>query len=211
MTQSKGDRTRERIIASAAPLFNQRGYVGASMADLMEATGLEKGGIYRHFTSKDELALAAFDHSLRLHRLRIRSQVELHSGAIARITALADAMANVAETPAVPGGCPLLNTAVEADDAPGSSFVDLRKRTRAGMRRLIRYAQDILEQGIESGELSSGLDAATEASMIVATMEGALMLSKLYDDRRYVRAAAARVARQAAGMSANTAPHRAHK
>jgi TetR/AcrR family transcriptional repressor of nem operon len=51
---TKGERTRARIVATAAPLFNQRGYVGASMADLMAATGLEKGGIYRHFESKDD-------------------------------------------------------------------------------------------------------------------------------------------------------------
>ena len=59
MVLTKGERTRQHIIETAAPLFNQRGFTGASMADLMEATGLEKGGIYRHCGSKDELAVAA--------------------------------------------------------------------------------------------------------------------------------------------------------
>ena len=45
----KGEATRQRIIAEAAPIFNQRGFVGCSLADLMEATGREKGGIFRHF------------------------------------------------------------------------------------------------------------------------------------------------------------------
>jgi TetR/AcrR family transcriptional repressor of nem operon len=58
---SKGDETRERIIARAAPLFNQRGYAGAAMSDIMAATGLEKGGIYRHFGSKESLAHPSFD------------------------------------------------------------------------------------------------------------------------------------------------------
>ena len=44
--------SRQRIVAEAATLFNQRGFEGGSMADLMEATGLEKGGIYRHFSTK---------------------------------------------------------------------------------------------------------------------------------------------------------------
>jgi TetR/AcrR family transcriptional repressor of nem operon len=39
---SKGEETRERIVAKAAALFNQRGLEGTSLADLMEATGLEK-------------------------------------------------------------------------------------------------------------------------------------------------------------------------
>ena len=58
---SKGEETRLRIVAEAAPLFNQRGYEGCSIQDIMDATGLEKGGIYRHFESKEELAAEAFD------------------------------------------------------------------------------------------------------------------------------------------------------
>ena len=60
---SKGGQTRQRIVAKAATLFNQRGFDGSSMADLMEATGLEKGGIYRHFSTKEELAEEAFDYA----------------------------------------------------------------------------------------------------------------------------------------------------
>src|SRR2546425_5085393 len=60
---SKGKQTRQRIVVEAANLFNRRGYKGSSLKDVMEATGLEKGGIYRHFSSKEELAAAAFDHA----------------------------------------------------------------------------------------------------------------------------------------------------
>ena len=58
----KGELTRQRIVALAAPIFNQKGYAGTALSDLMRATGLEKGGIYRHFESKQELAEDAFDH-----------------------------------------------------------------------------------------------------------------------------------------------------
>ena len=57
----KGEQTRQEIIRKAAPIFNQKGYDGAALSDLMRATGLEKGGIYRHFESKEELAGDAFD------------------------------------------------------------------------------------------------------------------------------------------------------
>ncbi|GIU89776.1 MAG: hypothetical protein KatS3mg010_0875 [Acidimicrobiia bacterium] len=46
-------------------MFNRRGYVGASMRDLVDATGLEKGGIYNHFGSKEQLALEAYDHAMQ--------------------------------------------------------------------------------------------------------------------------------------------------
>ncbi|MBV9881110.1 MAG: TetR/AcrR family transcriptional regulator [Gemmatirosa sp.] len=203
---TKGERTRDRIVAAAAPLFNQRGYVGASLADLMAATGLEKGGIYRHFESKDALALAAFDHAVALHRRRLVARVAATTGAVARLTALVDAMAGVADDPAVPGGCPLLNTAIETDDGAGSSHAELRKRTRLAMRRLLGYVRRLIERGVADGELDPAVDAALEAAMLVATMEGALMLAKLYDDPRYVTQAATRLARQAAAMAATARP-----
>src|ERR1700753_912092 len=58
---TKGEDTRREIVEKAAPLFNQKGFEGTSMSDLMRVTGLQKGGIYRHFSSKEELAGEAFD------------------------------------------------------------------------------------------------------------------------------------------------------
>src|SRR3979411_2837595 len=60
---SKGEQTKQEIVQKAAPLFNQQGYEGTSLSDLMDATGLQKGGIYRHFSSKEDLAAEAFDYS----------------------------------------------------------------------------------------------------------------------------------------------------
>ena len=62
----KGEQTRQEIIREAAPIFNQQGYDGAALSDLMKATGLEKGGIYRHFESKQQLAAEAFDYAWNL-------------------------------------------------------------------------------------------------------------------------------------------------
>ena len=59
----KGEQTRREIIRKAAPIFNQKGFEGAALSDLMQATGLEKGGIYRHFDSKEQLAAEAFDYA----------------------------------------------------------------------------------------------------------------------------------------------------
>ena len=60
---SKGEETRQRIVAQAAAMFNQHGFDGSSLSELMKATGLEKGGIYRHFSNKEELAAEAFDYA----------------------------------------------------------------------------------------------------------------------------------------------------
>ncbi len=60
---TKGEQTRRQIVQKAAPLFNRKGYEGTSLSDLMNVTGLQKGDIYRHFSSKEELATEAFDYA----------------------------------------------------------------------------------------------------------------------------------------------------
>ncbi|HEX6039916.1 helix-turn-helix domain-containing protein [Longimicrobium sp.] len=199
---TKGRRTRERVIADAAPLFNRRGYAGTSIADLVQAVGLERGGIYRHFAGKDELAMAALEHALRLYGDRVRAHVERAEGAVARLSAFAAAMATTADDPAVPGGCPLMNTTVECDDGEGPPYDALRERARQGMRDVIGFARRIMEEGMAAGELPADVDAAAEAERMVAEMEGALVLSRLFADARYVRDAAGRIAARARGWAA---------
>jgi len=60
---SKAQETKMRIIEQAAALFNQQGMQGLR-CHIMRVTGLQKGGIYNHFRSKDELALEAFDFAV---------------------------------------------------------------------------------------------------------------------------------------------------
>src|ERR1700693_6266140 len=73
---TKGELTRKRIVEAAAPIFNQRGYEGSSLSALMEATGLKKGGIYRHFSSKEELAAEALDYTWEAARKARRLHLE---------------------------------------------------------------------------------------------------------------------------------------
>src|SRR6266404_7078605 len=125
---SKGEQTRQRIVAEAASLFNRRGYHGSSLQDLMEATGLEKGGIYRHFSSKEELAALAFDHAWNE---ALEARQHGIDGISNHVDKLKQFIANFVERrPSVPGGCPLLNTAIDTDD--GNPV--LRERARKALR-----------------------------------------------------------------------------
>jgi len=60
---TKGERSRQKIVETAAVLFNQKGFTGCSMGDIVAASGLEKGTLYGHFSTKEELALLAFDYA----------------------------------------------------------------------------------------------------------------------------------------------------
>lgn len=206
-SKSKGERTRERIVAQVAPLFNQRGFAGASMADLIAVTGLQAGGVYRHFDGKEALAIAAFDHAAARHWAFYNEAVAGVDGAVNRAVALVNAVASIVERPIVAGGCPLLNAAVETDDAhparPG-----LRARVRRAMDKVIGLGRDILADGIAAGELPPSVDAAAEARLAVATIEGAIMLAKLYNDPSITREAAARVSERMRALAGDGSPRR---
>src|SRR6267143_5042302 len=110
----KGEQTRQAIIRKAAPIFNQKGYSGTALSDLMRVTGLEKGGIYRHFESKQGLARDAFDHAWKLAMDRRFDGTQEIPNTVDR---LIQVVRNFRDRCAglVPGGCPLLNTAIDSD------------------------------------------------------------------------------------------------
>src|SRR6266852_6617416 len=98
---SKGEETRERILARSAQLFNRQGYSGSSLADIMRETGLEKGGIYNHFSSKEQLALEAFDYAYRLVQQRVRQALAGKFNAIERLVAIISVFQDEFEDPPV--------------------------------------------------------------------------------------------------------------
>lgn len=175
---SKAQNTKARIVEQAALLFNQQGYAGASMSDLMRLTGLQKGGIYNHFKSKDELALEAFDFAVNRVQQKFMGALKGKRHAVDRLIALLWVYRHMLDDPLLKGGCPILNTAVESDDTHPA----LRTRTQQAMDTWHYLIQRIVNKGILRGELRSTVDAEVVSSILIATLEGAVMLSKLYGD-----------------------------
>jgi len=54
------------ILESAAQVFRQKGFHGASMADIAEAVNLQKASLYHHFGSKQEILLELLDAALEM-------------------------------------------------------------------------------------------------------------------------------------------------
>jgi len=170
---TKGETTRRRIVEQAAPVFNRQGFEGSSLADLMHATGLQKGGIYRHFASKEELAAAAFDYTWEAAYQAREAQVEEPLRGVERLKQL---IANFVEHRSpVGGGCPVLNTAIDADDGNGV----LRSRVRRALREWVSKWTAIVAEASARGETRPGVDAETVATVVIAGLEGGLMMSRL--------------------------------
>jgi TetR/AcrR family transcriptional repressor of nem operon len=170
----KGEQTRQEIIRKAAPIFNQRGYEGASLSELMRATGLEKGGIYRHFKSKEQLAAEAFDYAWNAAvASRLAGTVEIGNS----VDRLKQIVRNFRQggKGLVPGGCPLLNTAVDSDDGNPA----LKAKAKRALRSWLDRLGSIVIAGQQRGEVNRNVDPEELASLIVGTLEGSLMLRRL--------------------------------
>jgi TetR/AcrR family transcriptional repressor of nem operon len=173
MSMTKGEETRRRIVEAAAPIFNKHGYEGSSLSALMEATGLKKGGIYRHFSSKEELAAEAFDYTWeQAWKARLLHLGDKSTG----VAKLKQLIANFVDyRSSVPGGCPVLNTAIDADD--GNPV--LRARVEKALQSWKSRLQKIVKQAADRHELRPDVDARAVATLIIATLEGALMIARI--------------------------------
>jgi TetR/AcrR family transcriptional repressor of nem operon len=172
---NKGEQTRERIIESAMALLNRRGIADTSIADLMKATDLEKGGIYRHFDSKDEIVGAALRRYIVLIEERLRLALDGHADPRERLRAIVTTLGGIAEHPIVPGGCMLMNLAVEVDFAGCGP----RDQVLHAFRRWERLFRRELEQGVEVGVFRPDLDISGFTAVAISAIEGAIVLQAI--------------------------------
>lgn len=171
----KGAQTRQFILERAAPLFNKRGFEGTSMAELEKATGLTKGALYSHFGDKNSLADEAFQYAVGTVRELIKDSLASIPTNKGKLFALLDFFAGYVLAPPIPGGCPLLNTSVEADD----HRVSIRPVVGREIRRVVDFIAKLLRDGIRSGEFMKDTDARQLAYVLFCAIEGAVMFSRV--------------------------------
>lgn len=167
--------TRATILKKSGILFNTLGYKATSISDITEATGYTKGAIYRHFENKVDLEVETLVHLSSLMFDKLRTCVKGERTAPAKLRAVFYFFESYITRPPLKGGCPLLNAAVEADD----SHPALRKAALRVLREMRESVVRILENGIRHGQLRRNLEVDEIATVIIASLEGAIMMSKL--------------------------------
>lgn len=182
MRYPKGEQTRHNILEKAANVFSVNGYAGTSLDDLMQATQLTKGGIYNHFGSKEALAVEALDYAIVEMQARFWEYLTERRDTRARLLAVIKTFRSSIDDPRFAGGCILLNTAIEADDTNPA----LRDRARKGIDDWFYFINRTLTKGIELGDVRPNTNSETVASVMISTLEGGIMLSKLYDNPAYI-------------------------
>lgn len=169
------DFTKEEILKQSGILFNTQGYKATSIRHITDATCYTKGAIYRHFKNKEELEKESLFHLSNLMFEKIRVVIKEQETAGNKLRALFRFFESYITNPPLPGGCPLLNAAIEADDAHPALRNEALKILDMLKGSLIR----ILRNGIKHGQIKTGIDEEFYACLIIALLEGAIMMSKL--------------------------------
>jgi TetR/AcrR family transcriptional repressor of nem operon len=171
---TKSEQTRAFIIEKAAPIFNKKGYAGTSLTDMTKATNLTKGSIYGNFANKDEVALAVFDYNLSLLNKGIKAITASSSNAADKLLRMANFYRSEFKNALTRGGCPILNTAVEADD----THPLLKEKVSKSINAWKKDIESITLQGIKKKEIKSTVNAAEFAIEFISLIEGGIMLAK---------------------------------
>lgn len=170
---TKAERTKQFILETAAPIFNQKGISGANIDDVLAATKLTKGCLYGHFEGKEDLALQVVDFMLKTNGEKMLSTIGKGKTAKAKVFAFLDFYKDPLNT-YLKGGCPIFNVAVESDD----HFPAIKEKIAGVIRRGQEIFVGILKQGIEDGEFSDKLDPVVYAFKAVAAVEGAVIMCR---------------------------------
>lgn len=178
----RSETTRQFIIEKTADIFNKKGYAGTSMSDLTDATGLTKGSIYGNFENKDAVALAVFDYTISRMYAIIRERVNKENSHKNKLLAYAKVYSSVEKTFSHEGGCPVLNTGVEADD----THEPLRKKVAQYLSAWKKDMVEIINNGIAAKEFRHSTDADKTALSIMALIEGGILVARVSKNPGYM-------------------------
>lgn len=177
--------SRRKLIESTIELMSSRGFEAMGINSILEAAGVSKSNFYYHFKSKEELCLAALD-AMRDYffsewlepifadkSLSPRQRLEkyLHT-ARERI-----------ESECCQKGCPFVNLATETSD-----FVPaFRERISMFFQRYQQKLADCIREGVVRGEFRSDLSPDAAAQLLLAGMNGTMVLTKVHKDPQVMK------------------------
>ena len=180
MLKTKGERTREAILETAAALATQEGLGSLSIGRLAEATDMSKSGLFAHFGSKEELQLATVHHASDMFVAAVIAPARAAPRGVARVWALCNGMIDYNEQQVFPGGCFFACTSFEFNNKPGA----VRDKIADMLQSWMSYLEHAVEQAQEAGELDPHLSARDTAFQLDSFAQAANAQFQLFRDPR---------------------------
>ncbi len=179
---TKAERTKQFIIETAAPIYNQKGISGTNIDDVLEATKLTKGCLYGHFENKEALSLQVVSYMIESNGIALMALISKEKTAKGKIFAYFDFYKDPLQMH-IKGGCPLMNLAVEADD----NFPYIKEKIGETFKQSQNVFVEILKQGIQDGEFSQDLQPDIYAFKAQSAIEGAIVICRCMNTAQPMR------------------------
>ncbi len=174
---TKGEITRDKVLNTAIDIINIKGFTNTSINDIIDATGVKKGNLYFHFSSKEELGKAiiieAKKEYIKYLMSRIKGEMPLQ-----KLDSLIYAIYKYHRKRNFVGGCIFGNIALELSDV-NPQFASIIREVFSDCTVIV---SGYLNQAVQGGELSSAIKPKMLARHIIAAIEGGIMMSKLSKD-----------------------------
>ena len=176
----QGRSTRAAIVAAATRLIAVHGYHATSLDDVLRASGVGKGNFYYYFKSKEDLGHAILDGVVAafLERTLEPCFADAAVRPLAQLRCFLGRVLEAQRARNCVGGCVMGNLAAELSDVHAGFRARLAAVFHAWRERIVR----VLEEARARGELSDACDPRPAAQFIVASLEGAILLSKVTKD-----------------------------
>lgn len=170
---NKGIQTRRNIVGKSLQLFSVKGYYNTSISDILDATGLTKGGLYGHFASKEDIWYAVYDEAVSIWKRIVFKGIRNNSDPLKRIEKfIENDIEDYLGSDVFDGGCFFLNMLVELSGQSAS----MSKQILRGFVRLSGLLRSWLQEADEKGLLQANLDLKEIANFIIITLNGAAAL-----------------------------------
>ncbi len=179
---TKAERTTAYIIETVAPVFNKHGYVGTSMSDLTEATGLTKGALYGNFENKEALALSAFEHNSKILLNALDEVLNISGSSLDKLKSLMDFYKQYDAFTNSMGGCPVLNVGVDAQH----NNTLLAAAAKETIKEIEGKIALVLENGVNKGEIKIPVTPLQFAKQLYTMIQGAIAMATITKDRKYL-------------------------
>ncbi|MEV6345271.1 helix-turn-helix domain-containing protein [Actinoplanes sp. NPDC051851] len=163
----------DQALGAAMRLFWQRGYEATSMADLVEATGVARAGLYATFGSKHDLYVRALDRYVGERDPLLVERLAGPGPALPAIKAVLDDFVAEADR-AGDLGCFVVNAAVER--MPADTVVALSVETSWETLEVALTSALVRARG--SGELVEAADPRRLARFLLVILEGLRVVGK---------------------------------
>nr|WP_199001702.1 TetR family transcriptional regulator [Flavobacterium sp. ASV13] len=174
--------TSEFILDKVAPIFNKQGYIGTSLTDITNATGLTKGAIYCNFTNKEDLALKSFQLNISLAITPLFKLVANTQGSINKLYAITNYHRSYYDLVKDRGGCPMLRAGID------TKFINplLFKTAQNLSQKFSAGLTNIIQEGIANDEIQHNTDPVKYAKIFLSLIEGSSLLAFTHNDQSYI-------------------------